>query len=443
MIIDLEVNNTGEITFYKKVSCEDDESANNNFDFLAFSIDGIEMGRWDGESDWSLESFPVEAGFHRFEWRYRKDLSTSQGMDGAWIDYITFPGAQDVAPILNCDPQMLDLLMRPDEIVYDTLLVTNLGPGQQDFEIHISSMVPSKYQGGSRSILGSYLLCPGEYVNTGKTYAWTFVLYNASQDNEWIKDLYIDLPPGVEILSTTDFVGGSGGDLIFEGDLGNGALAHWHGEDASNWGVLKGSETATADITLYTQQGLPEDVTINYEVHGDVYGVEPHIISGEIDLINLGQEPTWITLDTTGGSLMGGSSAQVIITINTEGMEEGTYESRLLVNDNFSPGMEIPVTLTVDQTIDIDDPVHVSAYGLELFPNPARGRLNVSLPGNTGEQGIISFYTVSGRLAKRIVPDNSTSMAVIETRSMGNGLYIIEYKSAKFIARKKLLIMNE
>ncbi|MCK4696565.1 MAG: T9SS type A sorting domain-containing protein, partial [Candidatus Cloacimonetes bacterium] len=89
LIIELDVLSDDVISFFKKVSCEDDDE--NDYDYLAFYIDGVEQSRWDGETDWTEEIFSVSSGIHTFEWKYLKDGSVSQGSDCAWIDYIFFP----------------------------------------------------------------------------------------------------------------------------------------------------------------------------------------------------------------------------------------------------------------------------------------------------------------------------------------------------------------
>ena len=63
------------------------------------------MGRWDGESDWSVESYPVPAGEHTFTWRYVKDYSVSTGSDCAWIDYIKLP-AHELSYYINYPDKM-------------------------------------------------------------------------------------------------------------------------------------------------------------------------------------------------------------------------------------------------------------------------------------------------------------------------------------------------
>lgn len=83
---------SGDITFYRKVSSE------SGYDYLTFSIDGVEKGKWSGEQDWAQVSFPVDEGTRTFEWTYSKDGSASEGDDAAWIDDIVFPTAGEMEP---------------------------------------------------------------------------------------------------------------------------------------------------------------------------------------------------------------------------------------------------------------------------------------------------------------------------------------------------------
>tara|TARA_B100000131_G_scaffold55752_1_gene50920 strand:- start:1571 stop:3559 length:1989 start_codon:yes stop_codon:yes gene_type:complete len=81
-----------EISFYKKVSCENVGSQTGNYyDYLAFYIDGVEQDKWAGEIDWSLSSFPIESGEHNLKWTFIKDQGVSSGQDAAWIDFIVMP----------------------------------------------------------------------------------------------------------------------------------------------------------------------------------------------------------------------------------------------------------------------------------------------------------------------------------------------------------------
>ena len=81
----VDIPTAGEISFYKKVSCE------NTYDKLYFRIDGTEMGNWSGTVAWSQETFQITPGRHVLTWVYTKDSSVSSGSDCAWIDEICLP----------------------------------------------------------------------------------------------------------------------------------------------------------------------------------------------------------------------------------------------------------------------------------------------------------------------------------------------------------------
>ncbi|MFH2094959.1 MAG: hypothetical protein ABIJ16_04595, partial [Bacteroidota bacterium] len=100
LIIELNVIQDGELSFYKKVSCEDDPYSN-VWDFLAFYINGQQMNRWDGQIDWSKETYYITAGLNTFEWRYSKDNTVSSGYDCAWVYYIKFPPVGNISPFLT------------------------------------------------------------------------------------------------------------------------------------------------------------------------------------------------------------------------------------------------------------------------------------------------------------------------------------------------------
>ena len=92
MSITLDIIEAGQISFYKKVSCEATGSITGNYyDYLSFSIDGIEMDKWAGEIDWSFENFQVNAGNHTFKWTFIKDQAVTNGSDATWVDFIVFP----------------------------------------------------------------------------------------------------------------------------------------------------------------------------------------------------------------------------------------------------------------------------------------------------------------------------------------------------------------
>jgi len=94
LLLNIDVLNDDSISFYKKVSCEAGEYYGTSYlwyDNLEFFIDNVSKGKWDGETDWSKETYPINAGSHTLKWIYSKDQAVSSGDDRAYIDYIVFP----------------------------------------------------------------------------------------------------------------------------------------------------------------------------------------------------------------------------------------------------------------------------------------------------------------------------------------------------------------
>ncbi len=138
IFIEADVMVDGDITFWKKVSCEN--HANHLWDHFAFFIDGNELDRWSGEDDWSEESYPVSAGTHTFEWIYNKDGSVSEGQDCAWLDYIVFPALVPATPILYISIDAIEIEMPVNETETIQFELSNIGGGVLNYDIFIDSI---------------------------------------------------------------------------------------------------------------------------------------------------------------------------------------------------------------------------------------------------------------------------------------------------------------
>ncbi len=395
LILDVNVLYEGEITFYKKVSCEDAQG--DNTDFLAFFIDDIEQGRWDGIIDWSQETFIMNEGYHRLKWVFKKDNDVSEGMDKVWLDLISLPASTDFNPHIDYDPESVMLTMLPNDLNTDTILINNLSPGNIDYNINISYNV-SNDSDNSRSIFGAYMIGDVKHFYTITQYDMELIVFNASDDSEWIKDIDIQFPFNVGLISAENFIGGSGGDLIFNGITGYGVTANWHGEDGSGWGVLKGGETATASISFFAMESMTEDMELHFELFGDIYGNDPHVISGVLELKNLGADQEWLGINTNSGNLPGNSDDMLFIDFNTTGMPDGNYFAEIIISEQFKEETIIPVTLTVDQFMEVDDMKIDSQF--EIYPNPFTKHASISWNNADGLETFISILDLHGRTIK-------------------------------------------
>jgi len=93
MLTVVDVNDQETLTFYWKVSSEEDS------DYLEFYIDDVREDRISGEVGWQKKTYDVNStGYHTLKWRYVKDGSGSDGDDKGWVDYVQWTGpspAQD------------------------------------------------------------------------------------------------------------------------------------------------------------------------------------------------------------------------------------------------------------------------------------------------------------------------------------------------------------
>lgn len=86
----LETSVTGPatVTFTWSVSSE------SNYDFLSFSIDGVQQSSISGEVGWTTRSFSLPSGSHILRWTYATDGSVLSGSNTGWVDAVQVVSTQ-------------------------------------------------------------------------------------------------------------------------------------------------------------------------------------------------------------------------------------------------------------------------------------------------------------------------------------------------------------
>jgi len=194
-----------------------------------------------------------------------------------------------------------------------------------------------------RSLLGSTMSCSAIDFVPGESVDWIFTCENNSPDWEWIKDIVIDFPAGVEVEGATDFVGGSD-ELEFLGDTGNGVSCNWHGETSTGWGVLQNGQTASSTVSIAVQSGFIGDIELSWQLTGDDYGSAPHQITGTIDITSSGEPLSWLAADQNSGSLLPGEEVIHNLNFNTHELEAGIYTAEIIISSENGDTV-IPVIL--------------------------------------------------------------------------------------------------
>lgn len=93
--VETQLTGPGILTFWWKVSSEA------SFDFLEFSLNSELQTRISGDVDWQQGFFPIPVGNYTARWRYVKDSSTSDGLDTAWLDQVSFQPTFSLAAGIN------------------------------------------------------------------------------------------------------------------------------------------------------------------------------------------------------------------------------------------------------------------------------------------------------------------------------------------------------
>lgn len=332
--INVETIEDGNISFYRKISSE------TNYDYLTFYVDGIEKEKWSGIIDWDLVSYFIPTGQHTFTWEYSKDVSVSTGSDCAWIDFVVCPPIGiNLAPVLSVNPISVTKSMRPDNIDTDTLLVSNIGGGRLSYSLGLFNAT-----GPSKSIAGSALHVNQTEFYAGDTLTIQFTVNNTSTDSEWLKDISVNFPTGVTVLAATNFVGGSGGPLT---QTISGQQVLWHGQDASGWGLIHGSESAVANVHIRIDTTFASNMVINYHIAGDIYGATPHVVDDSLSLINLGMLVQWLSINPVKDTAFGGVTNIVEVTFNTNGLQSGMYNCNIRIKGSQNPVVNVSVVLRV------------------------------------------------------------------------------------------------
>jgi hypothetical protein len=430
--IGVQVLTQDSIRFHRKVSCEQDEN-NHNWDYLAFFIDGVEQARWDGEQNWEQFSYPVSSGFRVFEWKYIKDGSVSHFEDCAWIDDIIFPSIYDAPPQLYVSVDSIYKQMPIDSTDTDTIFISNNGGGILGYDLELRN-VPENTEGG-KSIAGSTLTCSSDGFMMGESVVWDFTVTNNSPDNEWIKQIMINFPAGMEITSANDFYD-SNDTLFSNGILGDGVIITWYNETDAGWGIITGGESATAQISAEIAEDFEGDMEVEYQFTGDIYGADPHYINDILVIENLGPPIDWLQVSPETGQVHQPYTDSIILNWDTNGMQPGMYEAELkiyLENDTVT----IPVTLEVTWPVDIET---IITETIDIFPNPTHDILHINTNG-LEEKATLDVIDIQGRvIMTEALPANQKTTS-LDCKQLRQGTYIIRIISGKEILQRKFIKM--
>jgi hypothetical protein len=255
---------------------------------------------------------------------------------------IDFDLTIDIGPAIEVNPTSFDFgTVNEGDMGSEVLAISNTGGGYLNYDINVAYDPP-------REIDGAYVMAMGCY-KPGMTMGVDFFAQNASSDAEWIDEITIDFPAGVNVLGSTNFeVTTATRYLEYDGTTGDGALVTWWNWDGG-YGNMYSSDAAIATVTLDFDAGLVGAINLPYTMSGDDWGDPPHDISGMMTLSMCDPMTTWLVPTPTSGSVAGGMTDNVDAAWDATGLPNDTYDADMIITHNGGKAEEIvTATLTVE-----------------------------------------------------------------------------------------------
>ncbi len=315
--------------------------------------------------DYYIANFSVETGRTSFDDATDPSCFLSDGSPGGlWLSDISSAGGDSMSfycglelPAFSAGDSVFSALIPIGGEASDSLVVSNIGGRTLLYDISVEEMsearvwTPQQSRTGSpvRSIEGSALTLDATDYLAGNTMNWTFTVYNGSPDFERLKDIYITFPPTVTVNSATGFVGGGWGIMIPDQTSGTGITVHWNGQTAGGVGFINDGETAVATINVSVNPAAAGPIYLSYQLEGDIFGEEPHTLSGSIEINEAASPLSWLNILPLSGSLPDGQSQVHRICFSAAGKAPGTCEALISIttNDPEKPLLVVPVSMSV------------------------------------------------------------------------------------------------
>lgn len=325
---------------------------------------------------------------------------------------IPLSGSGYIPPTISLSTNSLSQTLLPGEESSQSFTISNNGSQPLTYSI-VAAETRSRNtrlltaSGKDRSIAGSTLTLDTDSYISGTTVDWIFTVTNASTDTEWLKGVTISFPAGVTVNSASNFVGGSGGDLTPDLTSGNGITINWFGESSSGYGLIQGYQTASATVSVTINAA--GEMNLPFEIIGDVWGSEPHTLSGSITLSHDTPPIEWLSLLPSGGTIPAGGNASITAHFSSIGIAAGDYAAQITVysNDPLHPGSLIDVDFHVIEYVNnspsFGPPDHLSfdkngSLNMDFAPyasDPDGDPLSLGCSGNYSIHVAISGMTAT------------------------------------------------
>lgn len=450
----LNINEAGEISFFRKVSCEP------NYDYLRFYIDQTQVGQWTGTVNWSRVSFPVQAGSRTFTWTYYKDQGVNGGSDTAWLDHINFPPH-------NSAPNA------PTNLTATAISPTKIALAWQDNSTNETEFYVDILNGGIWELANwtlpdaTSMLCEGLVPQTG--YSFRVRSVNANGGSGYsniasVSTLGPDSPDNVGVTQDANFVicswtvppsgadsyqvwryqviGGipmNGTNLNPEPILSTSFVdTQWHAQTPGSyiWKVI--GVTGAVNSAASVSNSLLK--TPNGTIHGVVSNLNG--VPLENAVVDCGQVSSLTNaLGEYNLSLVPGTYSLTATCTN--------YEEQTLNRIGVLSEQELVRNFALEPSVANEDELSPALNGfVNIYPNPFRGSTRIELNLKDGVNPYqIRIFNLRGELVYSHTGLQQGKLSLVWNgtdsgkRRLASGLYFIRLEQGKLKQTRKLMLL--
>lgn len=156
---------------------------------------------------------------------------------------------------------------------------------------------------------------------------------------------------------------------------------------------------------------------------------------------------TSVTVEPNAGAIAAGSAQDLLVTIDSDGLEKGIYDYQIMIhsNDPENPVLVVEVTITVEGVSGEPDGVP-GTFALEQnYPNPFMGTTTIEFALAEAGPVMIEVFDLTGRHIATLVDGEMPAgyhSTTWNTSDVASGVYLYRIRSGTFSQTRRALVIR-
>jgi hypothetical protein len=168
--------------------------------------------------------------------------------------------------------------------------------------------------------------------------------------------------------------------------------------------------------------------------------------------ITISDQPSRWTIEPASGNVPAGSSQNIRVTFNAQGLAEGNYQAQLNITSNGG-NMTIPIAIFISTTVDVEeDDQNILSYRLnQNYPNPFNPSTKISWSIPVSGLVSLKIYNIEGSEVETLINEYKSSgnhEVIFDSNKLKNGsslpsgVYFYRLTSGNYSESKKFILLK-